>query len=133
MFAIEAERQPKKVGLLGIRAEALVGEIAEFIGHKVQDGERLLFTRGVSAVAAVQENGKVAVGRNSRSRWEIIDLAGGARNGIEQFSIRKLYGRWRCIRLREKRHCENTQSREHNNDSQNRASHPRIIGILLKE
>ena len=62
MLSVEAEGETEEIGLLGVTAEAIVGEIADGIGFEIQDGERLFLAGSVGAVAAVEKNGEAAVG-----------------------------------------------------------------------
>ena len=92
MLAIEAKSQAEKESLSGIRTEAVVGKIAEFIGFEIQNGEGLLFAGTVSPIATVEEDGEAAIGRNSGGSRKIIDLAGGTGNCAEKLGIWQLCG-----------------------------------------
>ena len=81
MAAIGAEGQAKEEGLFGVAAEAVVREIAEFVGGEIQDGEGLLFAGGVGAVATMKKNGIAAAGGDCRGGGEIVDGARLAGDG----------------------------------------------------
>jgi len=74
-MAVEAKGEAEKKGLMGVVGEAVVGEIGEFIGFEIEDGERLFFAGGVGAVAAVEEDGKFRIGRERSGAGKIVDGA----------------------------------------------------------
>ena len=91
MLAIETEGEAEEIGLLGVAAEAVVGKIAEIVGLQIQDGEGLLFLGGVGAVAAVEEDGELAVGRERGGGGKVVGGAGLAGDIAEDFSVGDLH------------------------------------------
>ena len=92
MMAISAEGEAEEIGLLGVAAKAVVGEIAEFVGGEIQNGEGLFFTGSVGAVAAVKKNGEAAAGRDGGGGGEIVDGARVAGDFGEEFGVGELEG-----------------------------------------
>ena len=62
MLSVQAEGEAEKVGLTGVGGEVVVGEIADRVCFKVQDGKGLFFAGRVRAKSAVEENGEAAIG-----------------------------------------------------------------------
>lgn len=87
MAAVDAKSEAEKIGLFGVAAEAVVGEIAEFVGGEIHDGEGLFFAGGVGAVAAVEEDGEAPVGRDCGGGGEIVRGAWVAGNFAEKFCV----------------------------------------------
>lgn len=103
MCAVQAKSQAKKVGLFGFAAEAVIGEVAQFVGFQIENRERLLFVGGVGAVAAVKENGEAAVRGNGGGSGKVIDAAWIAGEFAKDFGIWNLCMRGRCGVLRRER------------------------------
>ena len=87
VLAVEAEGEAEEIGLAGVLAKAGVGEIGEIVGCEIEDGKRLFFAGGVCAVAAVKEDRKFSVGRESDGRGEIVDLARMAGDFAEKLAV----------------------------------------------
>ena len=63
VFAVEAEGQAEEICLTGFTAETIIRKVGEFVGFEIEDGERLFLSRGIGAIAAVEEDRKAAIGR----------------------------------------------------------------------
>jgi hypothetical protein len=128
MLAIKAESQAQEVGLLGIGAQTVIGKIAEFVGIEVEHREGLLFARTVSSIAAVKENSKVLVGRNGRSRREIVDLARRSRDASEKLRVGKRCAGAGSLRDERRRHSGQDNDRK----GRRKKSHAGIIRVFEK-
>ena len=129
MLAIEAECQAEEKGLLGVLGEALVGEIAEFVGFEIQNREGLFFSGGVGAKTAVKEDGIATIGRNGGGRGEIINAARIAGHFAEKLAVGHLrVAGWRCLLGSEIG--ENTSQAQKQNCTM-AIPHPGIIGDFL--
>ena len=92
MAAVGAEGEAEEIGLLGIAGEAVVGEIAEFVGLQIEDGEGLFFAGGVGAIAAVKKEGEATIGGDDRGGGEIVDATRVAGDFGEEFAVGELKG-----------------------------------------
>src|SRR5579859_453115 len=63
MMAVETEGEAEEKSMMGVVGETLVGKVGKLVGFKIENGERLLFTGCVSAVAAVEEHSESGIGR----------------------------------------------------------------------
>src|SRR4029077_3505763 len=99
----------QKISLPGIMTEALVGKICQHVACKIQNGERLLVAFGVGSESAVQKYHEAAIGRDRRSRRQIVDLARVTGNLSEHTAIRQLRRRGgvlsRELNWREHKNC----------------------------
>ena len=98
MFAVQAEGETEKIGLVRPVVEARFGKIGERVRSDIENGDRLVGVFAVSRVgpiSAVEENDKPPIGRSGSSRSEIVDRARMAGNFAEQAAIRKLGWRLR--------------------------------------
>src|SRR5271169_1059957 len=89
VLAVQAERQPKKIGLFGSTSQPFVRKIGEFIRLEIEHRERLFLARTVGPVSAVQQHCKPPVGRKRNRRRQIVDRPRRARNITEQFAVRQ--------------------------------------------
>ncbi len=103
VLAVEAEDQAEEIGLLGLDAQATVGDIANGVCFQIENRERLLPAGSVGAETAVEEDSVTRIGRDRGGCGEIIDAARIAREFAEDFAVGNLRGRLRGGILREQR------------------------------
>jgi len=85
--AVEAEGEAEKIGLMGVVAEAFVGEVRDLVGFEIEDGERLFFAGGIGAVPSVEKSREFLIGGERRGGGKIVDGAGMAGDFGEDSSI----------------------------------------------
>src|SRR5262245_57719161 len=93
MLAVETEREPEKVSLVGTMVQSRFRKIGERVRRDIQNRERLvemLAVFRVGSVSAVEKYDEAAIGRYGTGSGEIVDGARTARHFAEQTSVGEL-------------------------------------------